>query len=55
MNNKQIVGKEVGTISVSMYEENETGLPIFYFKANNKHMLHVLNIIENALNNFNKD
>jgi hypothetical protein len=52
---KQISGKEVGTISVHMYEEDLTGLPFFITEAENGHMLYVLNTIENALNNINLD
>lgn len=50
-NNKKIMGKKVGTIFVSMYEENETGLPYFDIQAENRHLLPVLNAIENTLNN----
>ncbi len=46
----KITGKEVGTVLVRMYEETETGLPIFYTQADNNHMLYVLDTIENALN-----
>ncbi|MCI9286632.1 MAG: hypothetical protein HFJ57_01355 [Clostridia bacterium] len=50
MNKNQIVGKKVGTISVSMYEESETGLPLFYVQAENKHVLPISHTIENTLN-----
>ncbi len=51
MNNKEIIGKEVGTVSVSMYEETETGLPIFYIQTENRHMLPISRAIEHTLNN----
>ena len=51
MNEKEIIGKEVGTVSVSMYEESETGLPIFYIQAENRHMLPISRAIEHTLNN----
>lgn len=49
MNTQDIIGKEVGTVSVRMYEENETGLPIFHIQADNKHVLPISRIIEKAL------
>lgn len=51
MNKEDIIGKKVGTISVSMYEEFETGLPLFYVQAENKHLLPISRAIENTLNN----
>lgn len=51
MNNKQLSGKEVGTVSVSMYEEDETGLPIFYIQSESKQLAFVCRAIENTLNN----
>lgn len=51
MNDEKIIGKEVGTVLIHMYEENETGLPFFYMQAENRHMLYVLDTIEDALNN----
>ena len=51
MNNKQFVGREVGTVSVSMYEEDETGLPIFYIRSESKQLAFVSRAIENTLNN----
>lgn len=53
MNKNQIVGKKVGTISISMYEELETGLPLFYVQAENKHVLSISHAIENTLNDIN--
>ena len=50
----EIIAKEVGTV-VYMYEETKTGFPIFYAQADNKHMLYVLDTIENALNNIKLD
>lgn len=50
MNNNQIIGKKVGTICISMYEEFNTGLPLFYIQAENKHMLPISRVIENILN-----
>lgn len=51
----EIVAKKVGSVLVNMYEETETGLPIFYAQTDNKHMLYVLDTIENALNNIKLD
>lgn len=51
-NNKKIVGQKVGTISVNVYEENETGLPIFHVEAENKHVVPLSRAIENTLNNY---
>lgn len=51
-NNKKIIGKEVGTVSVHMYEENETGLPFFYIQAENKHVVPLSRAIENSLNDY---
>lgn len=51
MSDKEIIGKQVGSICVSMYEEAETGLPIFHIQAENKHVLPISQVIENTLNN----
>lgn len=48
--NNNIVGKSVGSVTVHMYEENFTGLPIFLVNPDNKHMLPVSRVIENTLN-----
>lgn len=47
-----IIGKEVGSICVSMFEENETGLPIFFTQSENKHMLPLSRVIENVLSKY---
>lgn len=47
----EITGKKVGTVSVSMYEESFTGLPIYYIESENRHVLPLSYIIENTLNN----
>lgn len=47
----EITGKKVGTVSVSMYEESFTGLPIYLVQPENKHVLPLSNVIENTLNN----
>ena len=51
----EIIGKEVGTVLVHVYEERKTGLPIYTAQANNRHMLYVLDTIENALSNIKLD
>lgn len=48
----EIIGKEVGTVIVHMYEENTTGLPIYTIQPENKHMLPLSRTIENTLNKY---
>lgn len=45
----EIIGKEVGTVVVHMYEENTTGLPIYTIQSENEHMLPLSHAIENTL------
>ena len=52
MNSNKIVGKEVGTVSVHMYKDIETGCPFFYINAENKDVLQLSHIIEDTLLNF---
>lgn len=52
MDNNEIIGKEVGTVLVHMYEETETGLPIFWVQSENKHMLPLSRVIENTLHHY---
>lgn len=49
MQNQTITGKEVGTVYVSMYEESETGLPIFRIQPENRHLVPICRTIANAL------
>lgn len=49
MNNNKIVVKEVGTVSIHMYKESETGSPLFYVNAENKEVLQLSRIIEKLL------
>lgn len=51
--NTEICGQEVGTILIHMYEENQTGLPVFRVQPENKHVLPISRTIENTLNNIN--
>ena len=51
MNSNKIIGKEVGTVLVHVYEENETGLPIFLIQSENRHMMPFSRAIENILKN----
>lgn len=46
---QKIVGKEVGTVSVSMYKDLDTGLPFFYVKSDNTDVLQLSYIIEDSL------
>lgn len=52
MNNNQIVGKEIGIVSVHMYKDIETGSPFFYIDAENKDVLHLSRVIEKTLMNY---
>lgn len=52
MNNKRIDGQKVGSVNISMYEEVETGLPFFYVKADNKHVLPLSRIIKHVLDQY---
>ena len=49
MNSSKVIGREVGTVFVHMYEENLTGLPIFHIESENKYVLSISRIIEKAL------
>ncbi len=51
-NNNKILAKKVGTLSVSMYEDTLTGLPLFYIQSENEKMLQVSYVIEDTLYNF---
>lgn len=55
MQNEQIIGRKVGTVSIDVYEENVTGLSFFHAQAENEHISYVLDTIENALNNIDLD
>ena len=44
--------EKVGTVSILMYKEKETGLPIFYVEAENENVLSVRYIIEDILSKF---
>lgn len=52
MQNTEIVGKEVGIVSVHMYRDIETGSPFFYVDAENKEVLQLSHIIEKTLVNY---
>ena len=52
MSNNEIVGKEVGTVSVHMYKDIKTGYPFFYVDAENKDVLQLSHIIEKTLINY---
>ncbi len=45
----ELIGKKVGTISLSMYRDMSTGLRFFYLKSRNKNMSDVLDVIEDTL------
>lgn len=46
---KKLVGEVVGTISISVYKDIETGLSFFYVKPENENVLQVSYIIEDVL------
>lgn len=52
MNSNKIVGKEIGTVSVHMYKDIETGSPFFYVDAENKDVLQLSHVIEKTLVNY---
>ena len=47
-----IVGEEIGTVSVSMYKDINTGLPFFYVRSENEDVLPVSYVIEDILHNY---
>lgn len=49
-----INGEQLGTVSVSMYKNNDTGLPFFYIQAENEKVLQLSYIIEDVLTPFFK-
>lgn len=48
-NSKSILGKEVGTIAVSVYKDRETGLSSFCLDTENDEVIQVSYVIEDAL------
>lgn len=48
----EITGKIVGTVSVSMYKDTQTGLPLFHVEAENDDVLQLSYIIEDILEYF---
>jgi len=52
LQNNEIVGKEVGVVSVHMYRDVESGSPFFYVNAENKEVLQLSHIIEKTLVNY---
>lgn len=52
MSSNKIVGKEIGTVSVHMYKDIETGSPFFYVDAENKDVLQLSRVIEKTLINY---
>lgn len=52
MNNiKEIVGKEIGTVSISMYKDIESGHKFFRINTDNENVLQLSYIIEDFLYN----
>lgn len=49
MNTNQIIGKEIGVISVHIYKEPTTNKPFFYIKSENEEVLPVSYMIEDLL------
>lgn len=50
--NKKTAMEKVGKVSVFMYKEKDTNLPIFKIRSENEDVLQVSYIIEDALYNF---
>ncbi len=48
----EITGKIVGTVSVSMYKDTQTGLPLFHVEAENDDVLQLSYVIEDILEYF---
>lgn len=48
----KIVAKKVGDVSISMYEDIDTGLPLFYVQSENENVLSVSYAIEDTLYKF---
>ncbi len=48
----KITGKIVGTVSVSMYKDTQTGLPLFHVEAENDDVLQLSYVIEDILEYF---
>lgn len=48
----KIVAKKIGDVSISMYEDTNTGLPLFYVQSENENMLQVSYAIEDTLYKF---
>ena len=48
-NSQEIVGKEIGKVSVSMYKDINTGLPFFYVQSENEDVLPLSYVIEDTL------
>ena len=44
-----IIGKKCGTITVSIYEETNSGSPIFHIQSDNEDVLPVSYVIEDIL------
>ncbi len=44
-----IIGEKCGTITISIYKENNSGSPIFYIKTDNEDVLPVSYVIEDVL------
>lgn len=47
-----IIGEEVGSISVSIYQDKQTGLSSFHINTENDDVLQVSYVIEDALKVF---
>lgn len=52
MNNNNIIGEKIGTVLVSMYKDNSTGLPFFHIQSSNEDVLQISYIIEDTLYDF---
>ncbi len=49
---KQTCGKKIGTVTVSMYEDINSGHHFFYINADNEEVLQLSYIIEDCLYDF---
>ncbi len=51
-NTKDFYGKEVGTVHVSIYKNNKTGLSSFGINSDNEDVLQLAYVIEDTLYDF---
>ncbi len=47
--NKLCEGKEIGTVTISIFQEDTTGSPLFFVHSSNEEVLPFSEVIENTL------